>query len=87
MTGRRRLSRKIDWIFRQDEARRCSEKDTRHSFGRIFRPADDETPPLYFVYSKLVQAEKTWYMCPFDGIFCPVDGKPTKAYRVYVEEV
>ena len=24
MTGRRRLSRKIDWIFRQDEARRCS---------------------------------------------------------------
>lgn len=55
--------------------------------SRIFRPADDETPPLYFVYSKLVQAEKTWYMCPFDGIFCPVDGKPTKAYRVYVEEV
>ena len=55
MTGRRRLSRKIDWIFRQDEARRCSEKDTRHSFGRIFRPADDETPPLYFVYGKVPQ--------------------------------
>ncbi len=66
---------------------RRGEKGAHASFGRIFRPADDETPPLYFVYSKAVQAEKTWYMCPFDGIFRPVDGKPTKAYRVYVEEV
>ena len=47
----------------------------------------DAAAQLYFAYSKPVQAEKTWYMCPFDGIFRPVDGKPTKAYRVYVEEV
>jgi len=50
MTRRRRLSRKIDWIFRQDEARRCSEKDTRHSFGRIFRPADGKAAMAYFLY-------------------------------------
>jgi len=38
------------WIFRQDEARRCSEKDTRHSFGRIFRPADGKAAMAYFLY-------------------------------------
>ena len=53
-------------IFRQDEAQRrrrtlctsrsgnevLAEKIAIVPFAEIFRPADDETVPLYFVYSK-----------------------------------
>jgi len=38
------------WIFRQDEARRCSGKDAHTSFGGIFRSADGKAAMAYFLY-------------------------------------
>ena len=60
---------------------------------RILRPADDKAAPHSldkgpdFVSRRGAAAQaplEEWRMC---RIFRPADVKPTKAYRVYVEEI
>ena len=52
----------------------------------IFRPADDEAVPLYFVYSKPARRRQRGKAPLFRMDFSPRRGAATTAYFVYVEE-